>query len=112
MAHSTDLRERVLDYIEAGHTTKEACQIFRVTRQSIYRWRKLKEETGSVAMKPRTHGAIKLDDQKLLEYVTSHPDLTLKDYAAEFGLTCSGIWRAFKRLKINLKKSKAIYRKR
>jgi transposase len=108
MAYSTDLRERVVEYVEAGKTVKEASQIFKVNRRTILRWRKLKEETGTVARHPYKHGAIKLNDQELIEFVTSNPDLYLKDYAARFNMTPSGIWYAFKRLHITLKKSDSI----
>lgn len=62
MAYSIDLRERVVEYIEAGKTVKEASRIFKVNQRTILRWRKLKEETGTVTRQPYKHGAIKLND--------------------------------------------------
>lgn len=108
MAYSTDLRELVLEYIEEGHTLEDACRTFKVSRQTIYFWRKLKERTGSVRRETYKHGAIKLNDQELIEYVQANPDLAQKEYAAKFGMTQSGICRAFKRLGITLKKRKTI----
>ena len=61
-----------------------------------------------MAREPYKHGAIKLNDQELIEYVKSNPDLYLKDYAARFNVTPAGIWYAFKRLRITLKKSDSI----
>jgi len=46
MSHSSDLRVRVLEYIEAGGLIKTACDTFQVSRSSIQRWRSRKEETG------------------------------------------------------------------
>ena len=100
MAYSTDLRERVIEYIEAGNTLKDACQIFKVSRQTIYQWRKLKNATGSLEKKIYKHGAIKLNDKELIEYVRANPDLHQKDYAVRFNMSPSGICRAFKRLHI------------
>jgi transposase len=108
MAYSTDLRERVVEYIEAGNTVKEASQTFKVHRRTILRWRKMKEVKGTVEREPYKHGAIKLNDQELIKYVNSNPDLYLKDYAKRFNMTPSGIWYAFKRLHITLKKSDSI----
>lgn len=108
MAYSTDLRERAIAYIEAGNTIIEASQIFKVNRQTLRKWRKLKEESGSVAREIYKHGAIKLNDQELMEYVQANPDLYLKDYAEKFNMSISGIWRAFQRLHITLKKSKSL----
>jgi len=112
MAYSTDLRERVLEYIEAGNKITEASQIFKVTRQTIRIWRKLKKENGSVEREIYRHGAIKLNDQELIEYVKANPDRYLKEYAEKFNMSISGISRAFKRLHITLKKSKFIQRAR
>lgn len=108
MAYSADLRERVVEYIEAGNTITEASQIFKVNRQTIRKWRKLKEETGSVERQIYRHGAIKLNDQELIEFVNANPDLYLKDYANKYNMTPSGICRAFQRLHITLKKSKSL----
>lgn len=112
MAYSTDLRERVLEYIEAGNTITEASRIFKVTRPTIREWRKLKKRNGSVAREIYRHGAIKLNDQELIEYVKASPDLYLKEYAEKFNMSISGICRAFKRLHITLKKSKFIQGKK
>lgn len=104
MAYSTDLREKVMEYIEAGNKVTETSQIFKVSRQTIYQWGKLKAERGSVERPVYKHGAIKLNDEELIEFVKENPDLYLKDYAAKFHITPSGIWRAFKRLQITFKK--------
>lgn len=112
MAYSTDLRERVIEYIEAGNTLKDACRIFKMSRSTIYQWRKLKETTGTLEKQIYKHGAIKLNDQQLIEYVQANPDLYQKDYAEKFNMSSSGICRAFKRLHITLKKSKIIQREK
>jgi putative transposase len=104
MAYSTDLREKVIEYIEEGNPLTEACRIFKVSRQTLYQWRKLKEIKGSVERQAYKHGAIKLNDQEFIKFVKANPDLYLKDYAAKFDVTPSGIWRAFKRLGITFKK--------
>jgi len=44
--YSIDLRERVLSYIEDGHTQKEASEVFKIPRQTIYNWLCLKTGTG------------------------------------------------------------------
>ena len=38
MAYSTDLRKRVLDFIETGGKKSEASRRFSVDRSTIYRW--------------------------------------------------------------------------
>ena len=38
MAHSPDLRKRILDFVEAGGKKSEASRLFRVARSTIDRW--------------------------------------------------------------------------
>lgn len=106
MSHSSDLRERVLDYIEAGGLVKTACDTFQVSRSSVQRWRRLKKNTGDLNPAPRERNAYKLDDAKLREFIDAHPDAYLYEIAEVFGVTAPGIWSALKRLKITRKKSR------
>lgn len=106
MSHSTDLRNRVLEYIEAGGLIKSACKVFKVSRSSIQRWRILREETGDVTPPSRERTPYKLDDTRLREFVSAHPDAHLDEMAEAFNVTSSGVWRALKRLNITRKKSR------
>jgi len=105
MSHSTDLRTRVLYYIEAGGLIKSACVLFKVSRSSIQRWRDKKEETGSVSPVLRINAPYKINDAALQSYIQANPDAYLSEMAVHFGVTSSGLWRALKRLKITRKKS-------
>ena len=112
MSHSTDLRSRVLDYIEAGGLIKSACVLFKVSRSSIQRWRDKKEETGSISPVSRINAPYKINDIALQSYIQANPDAYLSEMAVHFGVTTSGLWRALKRLKITRKKVHALCRKR
>ena len=105
MSHSSDLRVRVLGYIEAGGLIKTACDTFQVSRSSIQRWRSLKEKTGDLQPAQRERTAYKVDDIKLRAFIADHPDAYLHEIAEKFGVTAPGIWSALKRLKITRKKS-------
>jgi len=106
MSHSSDLRIRVLDYIEAGGLIKTACDTFKVSRSSIQRWRNLKKETGDLHPVQRERASYKVDNIKLRAFIAAHPDAYLHEIAEEFGVTAPGIWSALKRLKITRKKSR------
>lgn len=104
--YSIDLRERVLSYIEDGHTQKEASQVFNVTRQTIYNWLCLKNKTGSLKMcRSGKRKASRFDEDKLREHVLNHGDAYLYEIGSCFGGSTSGAYRALKRLKITRKKS-------
>ena len=107
--YSLDLRERVIAYLEEGHTQKEACSVFGVSRKTVYSWLKLKREKGSLSWK-RTKGyrVSKYNklEAELKAYIVEHPDAYLQEIAEVFKGTSSGICRALKRFKISRKKSR------
>jgi transposase len=111
--YSIDLRERVLSYIEDGHTQKEASEIFKIPRQSIYNWFCLKAETGNLGMRRsgQRHSS-KFAEEKLKETIRLHPDYYLSEIAVVFKATPSGVCRALKRWGITRKKRAFSSRKR
>ncbi len=104
MGYSTDLRKRVIQFVEEGGSVMEAASVFSVTRQTIYNWIKKKKETGTLKDKIQGRPWRKLNPEALLAYVKSYPDLTLAEYAEHFGTISSTICEAFKRLRISRKK--------
>jgi transposase len=112
MAYSVDLRERVIAYLEAGHTQEETSIIFKVGTTTINRWLSLLSETGSLEKRPLVRTAPKFDSEKLNTYIEENPNAVLKDIAAHFGGTISGADTALKREKITYKKRDLLQRKR
>ena len=43
-AYSEDLRKKVINYIESGHSRKEACEVFGICLKSVTNWIKLKRD--------------------------------------------------------------------
>ena len=104
MAHAEQLRNRILKYVDSGRTLKEASSLYEVSISSIKRWKKLKRESGTVAIQSRSCTPYKIDSEKLNAYLAKHPDAYLQEIAAHFKVTDSGICKALKRLKITRKK--------
>ena len=104
-SYSVDLRERVLNYLEKNNNRKAASLLFQVGVATIYRWISRKKEKGNVQPLRRPYAYKKIDDQKLVEYVETHPDQFLSEIAQHFNLTPQAIFYALKRLKITRKKS-------
>ena len=103
-AYSSDLRERVIHYLEKGHDKKSAADFFSVGIATIYRWVKQKKVTGNLAPKRRERTYQKIDNQRLKEYIEAHPEHFLREIAKEFSVTEQAIFYALKRLKITRKK--------
>ena len=104
MSYSIDLRKRVVGHISGGGSKAEASRIFGVGRPTIYRWLSMADLTP----RPAKTRKRKLDKDRLANHVETHPDALLRERAAEFGVTPSGMWRALKRLRIS-KKNDAIF---
>lgn len=98
------MRQRTLKFIEEGGTISKAARIFDVTRDSIYRWKKLKETKGRPVDDPPQRTFKKLDPDALKSYVEAHPHEMRKTYAAHFNVDPKAISKAFLRLKITRKK--------
>ena len=94
MTYSEDLRQKVRDYVNSGHTQVEASAVFAICTKSISRW--LSDHRP--AQKPGRKGPDKLNETKLLQHVKDYPDKLLRERAEEFGMSINGIWVALKRL--------------
>ena len=84
--YSTDLRERVVAYVEAGHSCRAAARVFRVSASTAVRLAVAQRERGDVSPKPQGRApgtAGKLGPHKafLLEIVQAEPDITLEELA-------------------------------
>lgn len=111
-AYSTDLRERVLAYLEKDDNKTIASQLFTIGRTTLYRWIKQKKEKGHLLPSKRKCTHKKIDDDLLREHLKMHPDHFLSEIAEVFSLTPQAIFYALKRLKITLKKKHFVSRKK
>jgi transposase len=85
--YSTDLRERVCRALDTGATRAEVARLFGVSPSSITRWQQAREQTGSVAAKPRPGRPPKLspaDAATLVAQVLAAPEATLAQHAQQW----------------------------
>ena len=111
-AYSMDLRTRVLKDADAGLTSKELAERYRVSRAWVdalkQRWR----ETGSIAplkqVKFRRRALAADQEDRLVALVTARPDATLSELrdALPTSAGVTTIWRALDRLDLSLKKNR------
>jgi len=102
--YSEDLRKRVLKYIDKTKDKVKASQLFKVGIATIYRWIARKTQTGSITPSPKKAYKKKIDNQRLIAYVTQNPDHFLSEIANHFGTTLQAVFYALQRLKITRKK--------
>jgi transposase len=100
MTYSLDLRRRVLSFIEEGGSQREAMRIFKISRNTMYRWRT------SLDPEPKKHGSRmrKIDPKALARHVQEHCDAKLSERAAHFGVRTNAIWYQLQKMKL-VKKS-------
>lgn len=84
--YSVDLRERIVGYVEQGHSARAAADVFGVSASSAVRFAAAQRDHGSVAPKPQgrapgTAGKLAAHMDFLLERVKSEPDITLQELA-------------------------------
>jgi transposase len=84
-ALSKDLRERVVRFVEAGHSRHEAAERFGTSVSFAVNLMTLYRQTGSVeprAMGGKRHGKLDAAEAFLLACVRRSPDMTMPELAA------------------------------
>lgn len=104
MYYDKKFRERVLAHVDAGKKQEEVRRMFKLGANTITQWKKLREETGSLANRPLERSWRKIDPEKLRADVKEKPDDFDSERAVRFGCSRMGIKHARKRLKITRKK--------
>lgn len=107
MTLSEDLRERVVDFVNAGGGKTEAARRFGVSRGSVYHWLGLES---LVVNKTRNTTPYKLDPETLKAHVEAYPDAYQRERAEALGVSEYVVWYGLKRL--GIKKNAAVPRKR
>jgi transposase len=113
-SYSGDLRERVIEAVEAGASRREAGERFEISASSSVRWLQRWHESGSAAPKPRGGSVSPLEEfaAQVLAVIAGRADLTLVETVAELRrrrirTSRSSLWRFLDRHGITLKKKSA-----
>jgi transposase len=104
MTYSIDLREKVMESLEKGHSMSQAEEAFGISTFTINKWKQKLLRTGGLEGAPRQATFKKLDPEKLKAYVGEHPDAYLKEIGDAFGCSGTAVFKALKRLKVTRKK--------
>jgi transposase len=113
-AYAGDLRERVIEAVEAGGSRREAAERFEVSVASAVKWLQRWQEQSSAAPKPRGGSISPLEEfaAEILALIAEQPDLTLVETVAELRkrrirTSRNSLWRFLDRHGITLKKKPA-----
>jgi transposase len=108
---SQDLRERVLEAVEAGASRREAAEYYEISASSAIKWMQRWHTTGSVAAKPSGGSVSPLEKHGrwLLALIAKQPDLTLDEIVVamrkgRIAGSRSAVWRFFSAAQHQLQK--------
>lgn len=107
MRYKIGIRKRVLPYLEIGYSKEQIAKLFHISRSTVYRWDKARKEELDYK-NPGPRNAWKLDRQKLVHYVESHPEATLNEISAYFAVSTNAVWHALRKAGLRIKKRKGI----
>jgi transposase len=108
MSYSKDMRERALALVDGGMKQEEVRNLFVLGKNTLTQWKKLREETGSLAKRPFERSWRKIDPEKLRVDVRDHPDDFDEERAVRFGCSRTGIQSVRYKHKITRKKKRVI----
>src|SRR5215510_975405 len=99
MAYDKKYRERVICYVQEGHTQGETSIVFDVGTSTIKRWFAEYKATGTPGGGYRTgkRHAKKTHPEKLAAYMEAHPDALLKEVAKELSCCVAAVSKALAR---------------
>ena len=113
-AYSGDLRERVIEAVEAGASRREAAERFEVSMASAIKWLQRWTDNRSAAPKPRGGSISPLEEfaAEILALIAQRPDLTLVEMVTalrkrRIKTSRSALWRFLDRHGVTLKKKSA-----
>lgn len=111
-----ELRERVISAVESGMAVVKVKEIFKVSRATIYRWKKIKQDTGDIKVRSgyqKGHSHIIKDQERFRGFLNKNHDKTLQELSeiCPEKLSTTTIHRAIKRLGYSYKKNFLSYEK-
>ena len=102
--YSVDLREKVIQFIKAGNSQKEASIVFGINKMTINRWHLQYKSEGHCQPKVRLGAKPSIEKESFVQYVKNHPNARAEDIASEFGISASGARYWLRRVGFSYKK--------
>lgn len=105
-----ELRTRVIAALEAGVEIKKITSLFNISRDTLYKWKKIKKASGDIVARS---GYQKGHNHKLVhfsgfeEFIANNKDKSLKELCELSGgrLSSTSIWRGLKAIGYSYKKN-------
>ncbi|WP_316354518.1 IS630 transposase-related protein [Candidatus Trichorickettsia mobilis] len=102
--YSTDLRKKVILYLNNNHSQLEASKLFNIHKNTINRWYIRYKKEGHVEPRVRRGFQSKVDKSNLERYVLANPEIKLSEIGVRYGITASQAGRILRQLGFSYKK--------
>ena len=103
-AYSLDLRARVVDFVKAGHSQREAAKLFSISKTTVNTWWVRYKIEGHFLPKKRPGSKPKIDLAEFINYVENEHNATASDIGKRFNMTYSGATYWLRKLGFSYKK--------
>lgn len=104
MAYPTALRQKALDYYQECKNLSQVSRVFGISLSALKQWVKLQKQTGSLEHRVKGSNATKVDQEKLRQYLTEHPDAYQYEIAEHLGCTAANVCYLLKAIGVTRKK--------
>ena len=95
MAHSTEIREKTLEYLERCKNISQVAKAYGISRSALYCWLDRKQKTGRLTVGLPRRGQGNIDRKELAAYIEQYPDAYLAEIAKQFSLQRGGCFLYF-----------------
>ena len=109
--YSYDLRQKVMNYLNEGHSKQETARIFDIHKNTISRWCARYKIEGHFKERKRLGLKSQVDKEALSEFVTHNPDSKLNDIGQKFNITGTQARRILKKIGFSYKKKRLVMKK-
>ena len=97
MAYDMEFKCAVLKYLESGHTQQSVSEKFMISETTLREWKKRLATGEGLAPRIRKRKPKKIEPEKLIQYISEHPNGDVKEISEYFCCTRSAVQKALKR---------------
>lgn len=102
--YSIDLREKVIKFLGAGNSQKEAAKVFQLSPTTVNTWHVRYKKEGHYLPRKRIGAKASIEKEEFIKYVEENPNMKSEDLGRRFGISASGVRYWLRQLGFSYKK--------
>ena len=109
MTHSTEIREKALEYLERCKNIRQVARVYGIYRSILYCWLDLNQKISKVDRRVAKARPREIDQKGLAAYIEQYPDAYLAEIAKHFHCSVVAVFYALRSMRITRKKGHNVY---